>query len=108
MIEKFFKKIYDSIFGTVSIVVEDETKTVDYIKTKKSNQLTVSFKNGSYLAWFIDSWEGDNIVEPWKDFYNWYINEQTKIFIKHYDAGLTLLKRDEILTFNIEIKTRRV
>ncbi len=109
------EKIYCFLFGEKAIASNEEVVNEDakptkeklskIINNKKYNQLIITFKNGTSLKWYIE-WKGteENIIEPWQDFYDWFVNEkESEMFFKKYDLGINLIQRCEILTFNIDV-----
>lgn len=96
---EYLEKIKCFLFGEKTITSDEEAVNEDtkptkeelskVINNKKYNQLTITFKNGTSLTWYIEWKETEeNITDPWKDFYDWFLNEkESEIFLKEYDTG---------------------
>jgi len=55
--------------------------------TTLRNELIVKLNNGEYITTWYDDWDKDKDPrEKWKDFYNWYMNEDTPMFMFGKDA----------------------
>lgn len=69
----------------------------------KRNKLRVYLQNGDVIAWWIDDWKGEVIIQPWIRFYKWYFGRKSDSFVMRWKAGETMIRRDDIKRFDVTI-----
>lgn len=77
-------------------------------KEIKVNTLTITTDKTRY-GWEQGPFTGENKILPWKRFYRWYFGREDSLyFMMKYDKGETLIKREDIVGFNVSITTKMV
>lgn len=80
------------------------------IEPKKINEITISFRSGSKISFNLD-WtdESKPKIGPWINFYKWYFGrKESKVYMFRYMTGETMILRDEIYSFNVDIHVKKV
>lgn len=78
------------------------------LKTVKDNVLTVTVRDNRYFSWEVRDWSGNDLIYPWKSFYKWYFGRKGDSFIFRYAEGQTMIRRDDIVSFNVHLQERKV
>ena len=77
-------------------------------KEIKRNTLTINTKNCGQLRFYVSPWNGKKKIYPWKRFYKWYFGRTSGVFVMHYTVGETMIKRDDVVGFNVHIHKKSV
>lgn len=60
-------------------------------------------KNGTKHNWTQKPYTGTSIVKPWRNFWKWFYCRTSEHYNIVYNKGIMMVRRSEILTFNMEI-----
>lgn len=79
------------------------------LKVIRSTTLTITMIDGSKQSWTAEPYAGTSRVEAWKDFYRWYFGRPaSSTYIQRYKDGETMIRREDIRLFNVQISSRTV
>ena len=67
------------------------------------NTLTINLKNNRSFSWNTEVPNDRKKISCWKHFYKWYFCKATPYFIVKYKNGETMLRRENIESFDIRI-----
>lgn len=70
---------------------------------EKVAMLTITMRNGTKHNWTHKPYKGTSIVRPWRNFWKWFYCRTSKYYNMQYDNGIMMLRRDEILSFHMEV-----
>ena len=72
-------------------------------KQMKQVRLLVYTRSNVTIDLSTQNWNGNNLGAPWKPFLKWYHGRpQSESFTFHYQGGLRMVTRDQILGFQIK------
>jgi len=70
------------------------------------NKLLIKTALGDY-SFEVNYNKGDDLILPWREFYQWYMNElESDRYVFEYDTGLLYLERDLVRGFVVEVVKR--
>jgi hypothetical protein len=67
------------------------------------NEFAVKTRDGEMLYWVVEDWKGENIIEPWLEFYKWFFGRSGEVFVMRYNRGETMLMRADIMRFTVRV-----
>ncbi len=77
-------------------------KKKEILPKKLQSNLGLTMMDGIKITWSrdIDKPSKDKMY-PWADFYTWFFCKTGEYYVVRYDKGLTVIKRKDIVRFNI-------
>ena len=82
-----------------------EKEILKYPSFEKRTTLTIKLSNGDILSWSDKTYTNitNEIGRSWIDFYKWYFCRDSDNYVFIYATGRTMMRRQDIVTFNIRI-----
>lgn len=81
-----------------------EKKVIKEEKKSKVNALRVYFYDKGWTEWTTgDEWTGEDKLEPWKNFHEWFMNSDTELFVFYWANGINVFRRKDIRSYSITV-----